>query len=98
MCNAGHIVGGEILIKMYVGITDFEWFRTLKQANCEEVNSWKPGGRTDFKALDKGNLFLFKLHSPQDYTVGGGLFLEFSILPSSLAREAFGIANGAKAF
>lgn len=82
-------------MKMYVGITDFEWFKTLKQANCEEVNFWKPGGRTNFRALDEGELFLFKLHSPQDYIVGGGLFLKFSILPSSLAWEAFGVANGA---
>lgn len=88
-------MGGEIIMKMYVGITDFDWFQTLKQANCEEVNFWKPGGRTNFKALDEGDLFLFKLHSPKDYIVGGGLFLKFSILPSSLAWEAFGIANGA---
>ena len=83
-------------MKMYVGITDYDWFRTLKQANCDEVNFWKPGGRTNFKALDEGELFLFKLHSPNDYVVGGGFFLKFSILPSSLAWEAFGVANGAK--
>ncbi len=82
-------------MKMYVGITDYAWFKTLKQANCDEVNFWKPGGKTNFKALDEGDLFLFKLHSPQDYIVGGGFFLKFSILPSSLAWEAFGIANGA---
>ena len=81
---------------MYVGITDYDWFRTLKQAKCDEVNFWKPGGKTNFKALDEGDLFLFKLHSPQDYIVGGGFFLKFSILPSSLAWEAFGLANGAR--
>lgn len=84
-----------MLMKMYVGITDYDWFKTLKRANCEEVNFWKPGGRTNFKALNEGDLFLFKLHSPQDYIVGGGLFLKFSTLPSSLAWEAFGITNGA---
>lgn len=83
-------------MQMYVGITDFDWFKILKQANCDEVNFWKPGGRTNFKALNEGNMFLFKLHSPQDYIVGGGFFLKFSILPASLAWEAFGIANGAK--
>lgn len=82
-------------MRMYVGITDFEWFKTLKQANCDEVNFWKPGGRTNFKALHEGDMFLFKLHSPQNYIVGGGFFLKFSILPSSLAWEAFGSANGA---
>ncbi|OGO81520.1 MAG: restriction endonuclease [Clostridiales bacterium GWC2_40_7] len=83
-------------MKLYVGITDFEWFKALKQANCDEVNFWKPGGSTNFKALDEGDLFLFKLHSPKDYIVGGGFFLKFSILPSSLAWEAFNVANGAK--
>lgn len=83
-------------MKMYVGITDFDWFKTLKQAKCDEVNFWKPGGRSNFKALNEGDLFLFKLHSPKDYIVGGGFFLKFSNLPSSLAWEAFGIANGAQ--
>jgi len=83
-------------VKMYVGITDYEWFRTLKQEKCDEVNFWKPGGKTSFKAINEGDLFLFKLHSPRDYIVGGGFFLKFSFLPSSLAWEAFGIANGAK--
>lgn len=86
----------RFFMKIYVGITDYEWFKTLKEANCDEVNFWKPGGTTQFMALNEGELFLFKLHSPNDYIVGGGLFLKFSILPSSLAWEAFGIANGAK--
>ena len=54
------------------------------------------GSRTPFKAIDVGDLFLFKLHSHRDYIVGGGFFLKFTILPSSLAWEAFGIANGAE--
>jgi len=79
---------------MYVGITDFDWFNTLKKANRDEVNFWKPGGSSNFKALAEGDLFLFKLHAPNNFIVGGGFFLKFSILPSSLAWEAFGIANG----
>ncbi|MBM7658458.1 HNH endonuclease [Sporolactobacillus spathodeae] len=82
-------------MKMYVGVTDFDWFKTLKQANCDEVNFWKPGGRTNFKALNEGDIFLFKTHSPRNYIVGGGFFLNYSILPTSLAWDAFGIANGA---
>jgi len=83
-------------LKIYVGITDYNWFNALKQSNCDEVNFWKPGGRTNFRAINEGDLFLFKLHSPRDYIVGGGFFLKFSIMPSSLAWEAFGIANGAE--
>jgi len=63
-------------MRMYVGITDFDWFTTLQKANCDEVNFWKPGGCTNFKALGEGDLFLFKLHSPNDYIVGGGFFLK----------------------
>ena len=87
--------GKRIHMKMYVGITDYDWFQTLKQANCDEVNFWKPGGQTNFKALDEGEMFLFKLHSPSNFIVGGGFFIKFSILPASLAWDAFGIANGA---
>lgn len=82
---------------MYVGITDYEWFKTLQQASCDEVNFWRPSGQV-FKALDEGDLFLFKLHSPRNYIVGGGIFLRFIRLPSSLAWEAFEIANGAKSY
>ncbi len=82
-------------MKMYVGVTDDDWFMTLKRAHCDEVNFWKPSGGS-FKALDEGDLFLFKLHSPRNYIVGGGFFLKFLKLPSSLAWDAFGIANGAK--
>lgn len=81
--------------QIYVGVTDFDWVKTIKQGSWEEVNFWKPGGRVNFKALNAGEMFLFKLHSPQDYIVGGGFFFKFSILPSSLAWDAFGIANGA---
>lgn len=82
-------------MKMYVGITDYDWFTTLRAEKCDEVNFWRPGGRTKFKVLNEGELFLFKLRSPQNYIVGGGLFLNFSTLPISLAWEAFGICNGA---
>jgi len=43
-------------------------------------------------------MFLFKLHSPNDYIVGGGFFAYSTILPVSLAWETFGIANGAGSY
>lgn len=82
-------------MKMYVGVTDDDWFMMLKRAHCDEVNFWKPSGGS-FKALNEGDLFLFKLHSPINYIVGGGFFLKFLKLPSSLAWDAFGVANGTK--
>lgn len=83
-------------MKMYVGITDYDWYITLKNANCDEVNFWKPGGNVNFKAVEPNELFLFKLHSPNNYIVGGGFFVKYSILPTYLAWDAFGIKNGAR--
>jgi putative restriction endonuclease len=83
-------------MKAYVGITDREWFEFLKnQPHLDEVNFWRPSGTQQFKALQPGELFLFKLHSPVDYIVGGGIFAHFSLLPINLAWESFGISNGA---
>lgn len=88
-------MGSDVMMKMFVGVTDNDWFNTVKKANCEEVNFWRPSGQ-NFKALNINDMFLFKLHSPYDYIVGGGFFVDFSILPSSLAWEAFGIENGVR--
>ncbi len=83
-------------MRAYVGVTDNDWFNYLSSLpELAEVNFWQPGGNRAFKALDRGELFLFKLHSPYDYIVGGGLFVHSSILPISAAWEWFGVANGA---
>jgi putative restriction endonuclease len=60
----------------------------------DEVNFWQPGGGTPFRALESGEPFLFKLHSPHDYIVGGGFFAHSTSLPVSLAWEVFGEKNG----
>lgn len=81
----------------YVGITDRDWFDLLRSLpQLDEVNFWQPSGNRQFKALNPGELFLFKLHSPHDYIVGGGLYAHSSLLPISLAWESFGISNGAR--
>src|SRR6476659_6220838 len=84
------------MVNLYVGITDYDWFRFLSTLpNVEEVNFWQPGGRTNFQALQPGELFLFKLHSPRNFIVGGGVFARAEILPTSLTWDAFGTSNGA---
>lgn len=85
-------------MRAFVGITDFSWFQRLSSQSYDEVNFWKPGGSVQFKALAPGELFLFKLHSPHDYIVGGGYFVRFYNLPSFLAWEAFGEKNGTETF
>ncbi|HKM06135.1 MAG TPA: HNH endonuclease [Sphaerochaeta sp.] len=81
-------------MKLFVGVTDSDWYRNLSLQSYDEINFWKPGGKSAFKALDSHDLFLFKLHAPQNYIVGGGFFVKFSILPSFLAWDAFGKKNG----
>lgn len=77
----------------YIGVTDSNWFDLLKANEYYEVNFWKPG-TSIFRALQPGELFLFKLHYPNNYIVGGGFYAGFSLLPTFLAWEAFGLANG----
>jgi putative restriction endonuclease len=83
------------MVNLYIGITDYEWFRFLSiLQSVEEVDFWQPGGRTNFRALQPGELFLFKLHAPRNFIVGGGVFARADILPTSLAWDAFGVGNG----
>jgi putative restriction endonuclease len=83
-------------MRFFVGITDYEWFTFLAaRPGIDEVNFWQPSGGVAFKALQPAELFLFKLHSPRNFIVGGGFFAHWSPLPVSLAWEAFGEKNGA---
>lgn len=83
-------------MKLFVGITDYEWFNTLCAIpNIDEVNFWQPSGSSRFQALKPGELFLFKLHSPLNSIVGGGFFAYSNIIPVNLAWDAFGEKNGA---
>lgn len=84
-------------MKAFVGITDRDWFEFLASSHAlDEINFWQPGGNRHFRVLKPGELFLFKLHSPDNFIVGGALFAHSSILPLSLAWESFGAANGAR--
>ncbi len=86
-------------MRVYVGITDNGWYQFLRQLpNADEVNFWQPGGKQRFRSLEPGELFLFKLHSPDNFIVGGGVFAHSSIFPVSLAWEAFGEKNGTATF
>ena len=77
-------------LKAFVGVTDNDWFFFLSGLpGIDEVNFWQPSGGTSFRALDTGEPFLFKLHSPDDYIVGDGLFAHSTVLPVSLAWEEF---------
>jgi len=84
-------------VRFYVGITDFDWFSFLSAGSpIDEVNFWQPSAGRRFKALDAGAPFLFKLHSPRNYIVGGGFFGHYTSLPVSFAWKSFGPKNGAR--
>jgi putative restriction endonuclease len=81
-------------LKLYVGVTDGDWFQSLERLGPDEVNFWQPGGGRTFKVLQPGEPFLFKLHSPNNFIAGGGFFVRNSSLPASLAWDAFERKNG----
>ncbi len=82
-------------LNLVVAVTDKDWFEQLRHApQLDEVNFWSPSD-SSFKALQAGELFLFKLHAPLNYIVGGGVFVRSMTLPCSYAWETFGEANGA---
>ena len=83
-------------INLVIAVTDGEWFDMLRQQpNLAEVNFWAPSA-ANFRALQPGEMFLFKLHAPRNVIVGGGIFAYANALPCSLAWEAFREANGAR--
>ena len=81
-------------MKLFVGVTNNDWFRFLSERKPYEVNFWRPRSQADFKALQPGDIFLFKLHSPLDFIAGGGVFVRHTFLPLPLAWQAFGQKNG----
>lgn len=85
-------------IKLVVAVTDWDWFNHLRRLPTpNEVNFWAPSN-TSFKALRSGELFLFKLHAPKNFIVGGGIFTYATSLPCSIAWETFDTLNGATTF
>lgn len=81
-------------VQLIVAVTDRGWFDYLRlHSELTEINFWSPGAAS-FKALQPGELFLFKLHAPHNVIVGGGIFTYTNTMPCSLAWQAFGVANG----
>ena len=94
----------RLKLRIYAGVTDQDWFEYLRsQPAIDEVNFWQPSANADFRALSRGDLFLFKLHRGpktdyRDLIAGGGVFASYSILPIRMAWEAFEQRNGAASY
>lgn len=86
-------------MKAFVAVTDNDWYRFLRaRPHLDEVNFWQPGGGRPFRTIDVGEPFLFKLHHPENFIVGGGFFGHWSQLPASIVWETFREKNGAASF
>jgi putative restriction endonuclease len=73
-------------MRLLVAITDSKWFDYLAELRPDEVNFWQLSGSGSFRALSPGEPLLFKLHSPNDFIVGGGFFSHYAVLPASFAE------------
>lgn len=81
-------------MRLYVGITDTDWFQYLKARKVAEMNFWRPRAISQFKVLAPNELFLFKSKYPENKIIGGAFFVKHTTLPLELAWKAFGEANG----
>jgi len=85
--------------KGYIGLTDPDWYSfLLSHPRVDEVNFWQPHGGRTFRAINRGELFFFKLRAPQKAIAGFGFFERYESLPAWLAWDCFGEMNGAPDF
>lgn len=78
----------------FVAPTDYGWYQFLRsRPEIREVNFWRPS-QGNFRALEPGGLFFFKLKAPRDAIGGFGLFSRFAVLPVWEVWDVFGQANG----
>lgn len=81
----------------FVAPTDMNWFRFhSERGQTAEVNFWSPSG-TNFRALNPGEPFFFKLKAPANAIGGFGIFSRAERLPVWLAWESLEEANGSAA-
>ena len=59
------------------------------------MNFWKPSDVT-FKALEPGEILLFKLRAPDNCIAGGGFFTRYLRLPLNTVWDTLGEANGVR--
>ncbi|MBU5468882.1 hypothetical protein KQI85_00640 [Falcatimonas sp. MSJ-15] len=85
--------------KFYVANTDNKWLDAIIAVyNSGQVNFWQ-SPNPEFRALEQGELFLFKLHNKQGTNqqgqiVGGGYFVEYKKLTIPNAWNKYGKGNG----
>ncbi len=86
------------MVNLFIANTDNSWFDFLSsESNLTEVNFWWPGEMA-FRAIQPGELLVFRLKSPRNKIGGFGVFSSHSSLPLQIAWDSFGRANGVASF
>lgn len=85
-------------MRFYLGVTDNKWYKYLSKISPEDINFWQPGGTVNFKILQPGAPFLFKLKSPLNAIGGIGFFSSHTFLPISIAWDTFRNRNGCNTY
>jgi putative restriction endonuclease len=81
-------------MKAWIGVTDWEWSRFLRERRATEVNFWQPSGGPKLN-LPLGSPFLFKSkYDRGNQIIGGGFFNGWVSLPTVRAWDIFGQDNG----
>lgn len=82
-------------MRAYVAVTDPGWLRRLARHGAREANFWQP--RPVALRQDLGTPWIFKVRGA-DRVGGYGFFSYYSVMPSGVAWETFGPANGVESY
>ena len=86
-------------MKLFAGVTDTQWYSFLSGRQNEDINFWQPSGNVQqFRAIEPGAPFVFKLKAPYNAIGGVGFFSAHTFQPIHIAWDAFGERNGCATF
>lgn len=74
-----------------VALTDRRWFDFLRSraidGRLDEVNFWRPKAQTEFRSLQPGEPFFFRLKSPVNAIAGYGFFSDTTGIVCLILRD-----------
>ena len=78
-------------VRAYIAVTDPLWLRRLFEIGASEANFWQPSPAALHQEI--GTPWIFKVRR-SNFIGGFGLFSYYTVMPTSVAWETFGEANG----
>ncbi len=82
-------------MRAFIAVTDPIWLRRLRAHGVREANFWQP--RPSALRQQPGTPWLFKVRG-LDRIAGYGFLSYYSVMPSGVAWETFGITNGVESY